>query len=382
MEQSTAVKWLVATDIEGSSERWDRGAEAMRDALKHHDELLQHAIQGHGGDIFKHTGDGVFAVFADATSAARAAVDAQLAIGRAGFEAVGGLKVRVGVHGGVVHPRDGDYFGPVVNRVARVMDAGNGGQVVVTHDVVEEVGDADGDITFVDQGLHRLKGLTRPLPLAIAAHPELACTPAALRSLNSGLTNIAQPARALIGRHETLADIARLLESPGPISVIGPGGVGKTALARHAAHALSRRFPDGTWFCDLAPIRDPTHVIELVAGVLGVERRGADELIDTLCEALAVRTTLIVLDNCEHVIGAVAELVRRTTMSSSTVRFLATSRQPIEVVGERRLRLTPLRLPPTIATAELPFGDAAELFSNEPQSSDGPWRWTTATARL
>ena len=194
--------WFVFTDIEGSTTRWDEAPDAMRAALADHDRLLRAAFAAHGGMPFKHTGDGVGVAFDTAESAVVGAVAAQRALAAASFDAVGGLPVRMGVHGGAAQARDGDFFGPVVNRVARVMDAGHGGQVVVTDTVVDAVGDALGEheIRFSDLGVHRLKGLARPLELYRVDHPELATEFPALRSLNATLSNIPEPSRRLFGR--------------------------------------------------------------------------------------------------------------------------------------------------------------------------------------
>ena len=357
---TTSPVWFVFTDIEGSTARWDDSPEPMRAALAAHDRLIRIAFAEHSGTPVKHTGDGVLVVFDDAAAAVAGAVAAQQALATESFAEVGGLRVRMGVHGGAAQARDGDFFGPAVNRASRVMDAAHGGQILVSGEVVDVVGDAldAHGVEFEHLGVHRLKGLARPMVLHQVVHPELAREFQPLRSLNAALSNIAEPSRQLFGRDRELEALARLLDEPGLVTLLGPGGVGKTTLARHAAHAAGHRFPDGTWFCDFAAVRDPGRVPEVVASVLGVERVASQAMVDTLRDAMLTRSALIILDNCEHLTAAVAGLVRGVLVGSSALRFVATSRHPIGTSDERRLRVSPLALP---ATGSGP-GDAVALF--------------------
>lgn len=339
------------TDIEGSTLRWERSPGQMPGALARHDEALTTAFVAHDGHVFKHTGDGILAAFTDPTAAVRAAVDAQRLLNAVDFADVLGLPVRMGIHGGAVHTRNGDYFGPVLNRVSRVMDAGHGGQVVVSADTVYavEAGVLADGITFDDLGLHRLKGLATPMALAEVRHDRLARTSEPLRTQNTTAGNLTEPNRPLYGREELLAELDAALRLPGPITLLGPGGIGKTVAARHAANSVRQRFPDGVWFCDLSAVRDPGGVVEAVATVLGIVRRNPQALIETLREALSVRTMLVVVDNCEHVVAAAAEVIRAMTDQPS-VRVIATSRQPLGLADERRVRVTPLSAPAPAAS--------------------------------
>ena len=180
-ETTPPFVWFVFTDIEGSTTRWERYPTQMPDALAKHDQILIEAMQGHRGEVFKHTGDGIVAAFPDAVLAVRATVAAQHALALEPFAAVEGLAVRMGVHGGPAQSRDGDYFGTTLNRAARIMDMGNGGQIVVSDETRTAVALASAAVEFRELGLHRVKGVSRPLRVHQVCDPTIADITAAMR---------------------------------------------------------------------------------------------------------------------------------------------------------------------------------------------------------
>ncbi len=370
-ETESDTVWFVFTDIEGSTTRWERFPDEMRGALATHDRILVDTMERHEGRVFKHTGDGMVAAFESASSAIAATVASQLALTREPFEAVDGLRVRMGVHGGPAQARGDDYFGPTLNRAARIMDMGNGGQIVVSDETrtasakLPAVPDA---IQFRELGLHRVRGLSRPLRVYQVCHDSMPDVSTPIRSLNTAFSNIPASTRTLIGRIDELAELDRILAAPGLVTLIGPGGVGKTALAQQAARAAIHRFPDGAWFCDLSAIRDDSAVPEAVARVLGIDRRSGQTIVETLRDAIAPRHTLLILDNCEHLIRACADLVNGIMAGTSQVRFLATSRQPIGVPGERRLRVAPLSTEGGAGSGD----DAFTLFLDRAEAIGNP----------
>lgn len=317
----------------------------MAQALSRHDAIISDAVVRAGGRVLKHTGDGVVAVFSDASSALRGAIGAQRALARTDWTTVGGLEVRMGLHSGLAHERDGDYFGPVMNRAARVMSAANGGQIVCSESCRRAVGvDGLDGAVLVDCGEHRLKGVGTPIRLFEVTDPEMPADHPPLRSLNVFLGNLPTAATPLIGRDAEVHDLSGLVTQHDVVTLVGPGGVGKTRLALEVARALAVRLPDGAWFVDLAAMPAHADLTEEVGLMLGVQQRRGQTMQETLRDVLASRTLLVVLDNCEHVIDSVASFIEDSVIATGT-KALATSREPLHVAGERRYRLGALSTP-------------------------------------
>jgi len=213
---------FLFTDIEGSTRRWEDEAAAMRDELARHDEILRGAVEAHQGRVLKSTGDGVLAVFARAGDAVGAAVDAQVGL------CAGGLPpVRMGVHTGVAEERDGDYFGPTLNRAARVMAVAHGGQIVVsgtTHSLVE-------GFELIDLGEHRLRDLADAVRVFQVVHPNLRAEFPPLRSLDALPGNLPRQVTSFVGRESEVVSLAELVCRSSLLTLTGVGGVGKTRLA-------------------------------------------------------------------------------------------------------------------------------------------------------
>ena len=365
-QTSPAFVWFVFTDIEGSTTRWERFPEAMPAALAAHDRILTASITQHDGRVFKHTGDGMVAAFSSAARAIDATVAAQLALAAESFDAVEGLPVRMGIDGGPAHARDGDYFGPTLNRAARIMDMGNGGQVVVSDEARSAAATSTREVEFRELGLHRVKGISRPMRVHQVCYPSMPDITRPMRSMNSSAGNIPSSSRELYGRAGELDQIDRFLDEPRLITLVGPGGVGKTTLAQEAARRALARFPDGAWFCDLSAVRDEDAVPEALARVLGIDRRSGQTIVETLRDALSPRNALLLLDNCEHLTSACAALVAAILTGHTNVRFLATSRQPISTPTELCLRVRPL----AVSDDGDPSGDEAfALFLDRAESS-------------
>jgi predicted ATPase/class 3 adenylate cyclase len=343
---------FLFTDIVDSTPRWEEHGDAMARALSQHDALLDAAIVSAGGRVLKHTGDGLVAVFFDAPSALHAAISAQRALGVGDWTSVGGLEVRMGMHTGDAHERAGDYFGPVMNRAARVMNAANGGQIVCSEECVRAAGaDLPDGAVVVDCGEHRLKGVGTPVRLFAVAHPELVGDHPPLRSLNVLLGNLPVPATPLIGRDDDVRNVVDLVARHDVVTIVGPGGVGKTRLALETAHAVAMRFPDGAWFLDLSSAPELGDLTEEIGSMLGVQQRQGQTMRETLRDVLAARSLLVVIDNCEHVIDAVATFIEDAATATAT-KVLATSREPLHVAGERRYRLGALQTPTEAGAAD------------------------------
>lgn len=318
----SGVVTFLFTDIEGSTRRWEADAAAMRAALAAHDEVLRTAIEGQGGWLFKHTGDGVCAAFVSPIAAVEAAVTAQRALD---------LPVRMGLATGEAEFRDGDYFGTVLNRAARVMAAGHGGQILVA---ASTAGLLTG-IDLVDLGPRRLRDLPTPITVFQVVAPGLRDEFPPLRTMVANLGNLRRPDTSLIGREAETARIEAAVRAHRIVTLTGVGGVGKTRLALEVAHRLVGEFPDGIWLFELGMVTDPATVPEAVAAVLGIVQQPGKTVTESVATALDGRVQLLVFDNCEHLLGAAADFVEAVLAEATTVRILATSREGLSVHDEQ-----------------------------------------------
>jgi len=337
---------FLFTDIEGSTEKWEQAPQRMAQAVARHDALLREAVESHGGRVIKTTGDGIYAAFPDAADSIAAVVAIQMSL--ADPEATAGvpITVRCGLHRGPAEQRDNDYFGNTVNRTARVMSAAHGGQVLVSQAVVDALGGQPrAEVAFRDLGTVRLKGLAAPEHVYQVLHPRLRQDFPALRSLEATPNNLPQQITSFVGRESELAEAEALLASARLLTLLGMGGLGKTRLAlRIGADALDD-FPDGVWFVDLAPIRDPSLVPVETAKVLGLREEPGSPLVATLGNHLKSRKLLLILDNCEHLIDASASLADALLRTAPDLRILATSREALHVPGEQVYPVLPLPVP-------------------------------------
>ena len=310
------------TDIEGSTRRWEEDAVAMRAALAAHDEVLRNAIEGHGGFLFSHTGDGVVAAFASPRSAVDAAVDAQRKLE---------LPVRMGLATGEAELRDGDYFGTVLNRAARVMAAGHGGQILVADSTATLLS----GLELADLGPRRLRDLPIPIKVFQLRAPGLQTDFPPLRTPEGNPGNLRPAATSMVGRESEVAEIEAELRNHRLVTLTGVGGVGKTRLATEVATRLVDGFPDGVWVFELAAVANPAAVPDAVAAVLGITQQPGKTVSESVAATLEGRVRLFVFDNCEHVLDAAADLVEAILAQSATVTILATSREGLGVAREQ-----------------------------------------------
>jgi predicted ATPase len=328
---------FLFTDLEGSTRLWEEHGDSMGRALARHDEIIRAAIGKHGGLVFATGGDSFSAVFGRAAAALGAAQEAQEGLAGEGWPAGLALRVRMGVHTGEAEERGGDYFGPAVNRAARLMRLGHGGQILcsaVTAEVVEGAG-------LVDLGVHRLRDLSEPVRVFQLGTSVFA----PLRSLETFPGKLPLQLSTFVGRDKELAQVAKALEVSRLVTLTGVGGVGKTRLALQTAAEILPRLPDGAWLCELDAVRDPDLVAQAVAGAFGVPARPGSSWLDSLLAFLRDQTVLVVLDNCEHLLRAVARLVMAIEAAGPGIRVLATSREGLNVAGEQLIQVPSLRLP-------------------------------------
>jgi predicted ATPase/class 3 adenylate cyclase len=359
---------FLFTDIEGSTPLWERDRQAMATAVERHIALLDAAIQAHGGIHFKTVGDAVQAAFPTAPDAVIAAVDAQRALVAEDWGEIGPLHVRMALHVGEGLPDDrGDYLAAPLNRLARLLSTGYGGQILLSQSVQQLTrGALPAGTKLRDLGEHRLRDLLEPERVFQLVHPELPAEFPPLRTLRSRPNNLPRQPTPLVGREREVSAVADLLRSD-PVQLVtltGPGGVGKTRLGLQAVADLLDAFPDGAFFVELAPLTDPALVPSTVARVLGVRVEVGEPVVGLLEDFLRDRRLLLLLDNVEHLLPA-ASLVSDLLRACPTLKVLATSRTPLRLRGEREFVIAPLAVPtlqraPDLAALEQ--NDAVRLF--------------------
>jgi predicted ATPase/class 3 adenylate cyclase len=318
----SGVVTFLFTDVEGSTRRWEADAQAMRAALVVHDKVLRTAIEAYDGFLFSHTGDGFVAAFASPMSAVNAAIDAQRELQ---------LPVRMGLATGEAELRDGDYFGTVLNRAARVMAAGHGGQILLADSTAGLLSGVD----LLDLGPRRLRDLPTPVQVFQVQAEGLRTDFPPLRALDASPGNLRPQTTSFIGRESEVAEVQAAVKAHRLVTLTGVGGVGKTRLALEVAGRLVDEFPDGVWFFELAAVTDPEAVPDAVAAVLGITQQPGKTVSESVAAALEGRVRLLVMDNCEHVLDAAADLIEAILAHSATVRILATSREGLGVAQEQ-----------------------------------------------
>ena len=383
MQAPASVTTFLFTDIEGSTGLWDAQPARMREALARHDALARTTIEGHHGTVVKTTGDGVYAVFADPLDALLAAVDLQRAMLAVGTGDLA-LSIRAGLHAGVVEQRDADYFGSAVNRAARIMSVAHGGQILVSQVVADlTAGRLPRDVTLASLGAVRLRGLAAPETVHQVVHPQLRRTFPPPSALQTPPTNLPQQTTSFVGREDDLGELRRLLERTRLLTIVGTGGLGKTRLSLQVAAGVLDDFADGAWLVELAPLADPRLVPQAVASVLGVKEEPGRSMADALARYCAERKLLLILDNCEHVLAACAELARHLLQAAPGLKILASSRERLNIGGETTYTLAPLAVPDAAAPSTLETlmrSEAVQLFVERAVAAQPSFRLTAQNA--
>jgi predicted ATPase/class 3 adenylate cyclase len=334
---------FVFTDIEGSTGLWESAPEAMRAALERHDTILRGAIKDSGGQVFSTGGDGLAAVFARAGDAIIAASTAQAALAAEAWPDKAPVRVRMAVHTGEAVERDGDYFGPAVNRAARLMAMGHGEQVLVSHTTEQLVsGSLATGLDFTDLGEHRLRDLSRPERIFQLRAPGCETEFPPLRSLDAARTNLPVQLTSFVGRDDDVKIVGTLVGEHRVVTLTGVGGVGKTRLALQVAAEQLDAFPDGVWLIELAPLGESSRVVEALAAALSVEPTPAKTIEQAILDKLKSSSVLLVLDNCEHLLDEARRIVGNLVRAAPRVVVLATSREPLGAPGEQVVPLPSL----------------------------------------
>ena len=377
---------FLFTDLEGSTQLWERFPEAMRPALARHDAILRAAVEGCDGQVVKTTGDGLMAIFSSVPAAVSACVTAQHGLMEEPWGETGPLRVRMGLHSGEAETRVGDYFGPTVNRAARIMAVGHGGQVLLSAATAALVMDQLPDAaTLRDLGEHRLKDLGRPEHVFQLVHPGLVGDFPPLATLNHRPNNLPVQASTFVGRDAELEQIRERLEDEAVrlFTLTGPGGTGKTRLALRVAAELIDGFDDGVFFVDLSADRDTPAVLADIALTIGVSETSGESLLEGLISRLRHQRLMLVLDNFEQVTASAPTVVELLS-GCPGLKLLVTSREALHVRGEHVFSVPPLSLPRTAAgprsAAELAHYEAVQLFVDRAQAVQAGFELTDQNA--
>ena len=374
---------FLFTDIEGSTRLWEEHAAAMGATLAQHDRLLRSAVETHGGTIIKTTGDGMLAVFGDPVAGVEAALTAQRSLRDASWNEAGRPRVRMALHAGTAEARDGDYFGPALNRTARILSIANGDQVICSAVAAVLARDRlPASTDLVDLGSHRLRDIDRPEQIFQVVADGLPRDFPPLHSLSTRRSNLPIQLTSFVGRETELAEIRDLVGRHRLVTLIGTGGTGKTRLMLEAAGGLIDRYPDGVWLAELAPLGDPSQVPSEVARALGAPEIPGVPALAIVTAFVAEKDLLLLLDNAEHLVDGVASFAERLLGTAPGLRILATSREALAVPGELVVQLRSLSCPslgargrrqdvdPLLEMADAEASEAVRLFADRAVSVD------------
>lgn len=363
---------LLLADVEGSVRHWEADRDAAATAIARLDDLVTEAAGRHGASrpLEQGEGDSFVLAFPSPSEAVACALDLQLSLMKEPWPVGMPLHARMALHSGEVQVReDGRYTGHAFNRCSRLRALAHGGQVLcsrATHDLVVDA--LPQGASLKDLGEHRLRDLARPERVFQLTHADLPADFPSLRSLSAFPNNLPQQLTSFIGRESEASEIRERLGEARMITLTGAGGCGKTRLALHVAADALDRFPDGVCWVDLAPLTDGALVAEAVAAALSVRELASQDLVDTLARAVGQRSILVILDNCEHLVDACAVLSSSLLRRCSGLAMLATSREPLGVVGETAYRVPSLPVPGVDAVIDRTPSDSVRLFIERARS--------------
>lgn len=377
---------FLLTDVEGSTRLWEAHSVEMSQALARHDDLIRESVGSCGGVIVKTRGEGdsTFTVFRSAGDAVSCALKLQGSL--LSEEWPGGLaiRVRMSLHTGIAELRENDYYGRDVNRSARLREVAHGGQIIASQAVRDSVRDpVPGGGSFVDLGLHYLRDLARPEHLYQLSRPNLPDKFPAVRRLESRSTNLPLQLTSFVGRHQELQEVGDLLSETRMLTLTGSGGCGKTRLALEVGARVAGDYPDGVFLVELGALNDPALVTQTALGALSIREEGRSDAFEALSNFLLEKNLLLILDNCEHLVAACADLADRLLRVLPDLRVLTTSRQPLNIAGETTYRVPSLPVPDPESSPsvdDLMRFESVRLFVDRAAHVDSTFSLTTENA--
>ena len=357
----------------------------MRDAFVRQETILRATAAKYGGYVYKMIGDAFQVAFDTAQAALLATVEAQRLLHAETWGEVGPLRIRTALHTGVTEERGDDYVGPVLNRLGRLLSVSHGGQILLTQATYELVYDSlPAGLDLQDLGSHRLKDLIRAEHIYQVTAPGLPSRFPPLKTLDEFQHNLPLQLTSFVGREKEIVEVKRQLLGDRFVTLTGPGGTGKTRLALQVAAELLELFPDGVWLVEFASLSDPTLVAQTVAAALGVRESAGRPIINLLTDYLRNRELLLILDNCEHLLSASAELVTALMQTCPNLCILVTSREALNIVGELSFRVPSLSIPDARRLPALPAlsqYEAMRLFVERAEIVQPGFELTDTNAR-
>jgi len=337
---------FLFTDIEGSTKLAQTHADKWESLRTRHHEILRTAIESNNGYVFQIIGDAFCASFHTAGDAVKAALQSQQDLQKEPWGEVV-IRVRMGIHTGEAETDGIDYRGYLtLSLIQRVMSAGHGGQILLSHSAENLVrNQLPKDVSLRDMGEHKFKGISNLVRVYQVVAPELQNEYPPLRTLSVFPNNLPSQLTSFVGREKELAEVKKLLNNTRMLTLIGPGGTGKTRLSIQAASEILEQYPDGVWLVELAPILDPLLLPRTTALAMGLRDEPQRPIIDMLCDYLNEKKMLIILDNCEHLVDACAQMSDRLLRASSQAKILASSREALGIAGEVTYRVPSMGLP-------------------------------------
>ena len=349
---------FLFTDVEGSTRLWQTDPEGMKASLEQHDQIMRSAAFSRNGHVFSTAGDAFAVAFQRSEDAVNAALDVQCALVQADWSGPS-IAVRMGIHTGVANERDGDYFGPVLNRAARIMSAGHGGQILVSSVTAETVRLADRAMLH-DLGTHHLKDLDEPEHVFEIRHPELPVVDRPIRTVDIRRHNLPEYLTSFVGREEQIGELTEAISDHRLIALTGVGGTGKTRLAVEAARRALTEMPDGAWLVELAPVTNPNFIMTTIGETWGLRPGEGASIEEVVTRYLWPRSLLLLVDNCEHLIDPAAAAIKLLLDACPKLRVIATSRESLGIPGEIDVRVPSLRVADGADSSEA--SEAVQLF--------------------
>jgi class 3 adenylate cyclase len=369
----TGTVTFLMTDVEGSTKLWERFPDQMRAVMARHDAIASEVIARNNGLLLKSRGEGdsLFTVFDRASDAVAAALDLQQTLLTEPWPPSIPIKVRVALHTGEADLREGDYYGSTVNRCARLRGIGHGQQVLLSSSTAQlarpTLPEGAG---LLEHGHHQLRDIEGTEEVSQLLHPKLPTDFPPLRSTHA--TNLPRQLTSFVGREKEIAEVRRLLGTAPLLTLTGSGGCGKTRLAIEVAGEVLTEYQDGVFLVELAALADPALVPQTTAAALGVREEPGRPILQTLVDHLKEKRLLLLLDNCEHLLDASAQLADTLLRSCAKLQILASSREGLGISGETSYRIPSLSMPepkPTVTADEIHDYEAIRLFEERARAA-------------